>query len=105
MKCYSAPGNEVMPSAATWMPLEVILIGRTYHLITTYVGYVWKIQHQSLNQVMNNRLVVEWGIMVSWPKCSYVESSPTENYIQYLINHNGEKYCKTITAVQQKLTL
>ena len=74
-------------------------------MITTYVGYVWKIQHQSLNQVMNNRLVVEWGIMVSWPKCSYVESSPTENYIQYLINHNGEKYCKTITAVQQKLTL
>ena len=49
---------------------------------------------------------MEWGIRVSWPKFSYVERSPTENYIQYpIINHNGKKYHKTTAAAQQKLTL
>jgi len=121
MDYYSAiEKREIMPSAATWMDLEMIILSEVnqkenvkYHMISLYVDS--KIRHKSThlqNKNTENKLVVSkgeegrggrfWELGISRCKLLYIGWINnkgllycTGNYIQYpVINHKGKKYEK-----------
>ena len=122
MEYYSAmKKNEIMPFAATWMQLEIIILSKVVRerQMPYDITYMWNLK-QDTNKLnlwnrngltdIENRLVVakgevsgggmDWEFGVSRCKLLYIEwinnmvlLYSTGNYIQYPeINHNGKQY-------------
>ena len=121
MEYYSTiKKNEIMPSAATWMDLEIVIlseVSQTERQIPYDITYMWNLKYDT-NKVLyktetdsdiENRLVgrrggggMEWEFGVSRCKLFHIEwlnnkvlLYSTGSYIQYpVINHNGKEYKK-----------
>ena len=124
MEYYSAiKKNEIMPFAATWMQLELIILSEVSQKKTNTIWYqsyveskIWLkwtyLWNRNRLTDIENRLVVakgkgggggvEWEFGVSRCKLLYTEwinnkvlLYSTGNYIRYpMINHNGKEYKK-----------
>ena len=134
MEYYSAIiKNEIMPFAATWMQLEIIILSKIrkrktntmYHLyVESKTWHNWTyLQNRNRLTDTENRLVVakregsgrgmEWEVGISRCKLLSLEwvnnmvlLYSTGNYIQYPgINHNGKEYEKECVRTYNWVTL
>ena len=50
MEYYSAGKNKLMPLAATWMDLEIIILREVSQIKTSYdITYMWNLKYDTMN--------------------------------------------------------
>ena len=118
MEYYSAiEKNEIMPFAATWMQLEIVILSEVKsdreRQISYDVTYMWNLKYGTNEPIYDTRTALwlpsGWrGRRIGWEfgvgRCKLLHLEwinnkvllySTGNYIQYpVINHNGKEYKK-----------